>query len=482
MRLARELMAATEQPILGVGVGSPGVVDPEGVVLEAANLGWHDLPLARHLGSVLDLPVHVANDANAAVLADYALGDESSDNLLLVKVGKGVGAGLLIAGQLFTGDRSAAGEIGHVTVDERASLCACGRRGCLETAIAVPRLRARLAVARDERARVKVLEAAGRRLGLALATVVSALNLDDVVLSGPPDVVTEAFRAAALATIRRRTIPSVGEHVSLRFDSLGDDDVLLGAAVLVRSAELGVASSARRPTPGPDRSGEARPPTDTLASPGQDLPNQDRFGGVGPTHRARCPAGRRHRRGVAGAPAPRRRASARGRGRRRRVSRLLLAGGSVVHADRIEPADVLVVDGLVAAVGPRLEAPDGGPTIDVSGLLVAPGFIDLQINGAHGIDLADEPERHREVGAALTRYGVTGFLPTVITSPAGTPERAMAALAARPPGFVGAEPLGLHLEGPMLAPVRRGAHDPALLRPPSQELIEGWTGPRASPW
>ena len=185
VRLARELTAATDQPILGVGVGSPGVVDPEGVVLEAANLGWHDLPLARHLGSVLDLPVHVANDANAAVLADYALGDESSDNLLLVKVGKGVGAGLLIAGQLFTGDRSAAGEIGHVTVDERGELCACGRRGCLETAIAVPRLRARLAVARDERARVKVLEAAGRRLGLALATVVSALNLDDVVLSGP---------------------------------------------------------------------------------------------------------------------------------------------------------------------------------------------------------------------------------------------------------------------------------------------------------
>jgi predicted NBD/HSP70 family sugar kinase len=241
VRLARELTAATDQPILGVGVGSPGVVDPEGVVLEAANLGWHDLPLARHLGSVLDLPVHVANDANAAVLADYALGDESSENLLLVKVGKGVGAGLLIAGQLFTGDRSAAGEIGHVTVDERGELCACGRRGCLETAIAVPRLRARLAVARDERARMKVLEAAGRRLGLALATVVSALNLDDVVLSGPPDVVTEAFRAAALATIRRRTIPSVGEHVSLRFDSLGDDDVLLGAAVLVRSEELGVA-------------------------------------------------------------------------------------------------------------------------------------------------------------------------------------------------------------------------------------------------
>ena len=127
------------------------------------------------------------------------------------------------------------------------------------------------------------------------------------------------------------------------------------------------------------------------------------------------------------------------------------------------------------AVGPRLAAPDAAPTLDVSGLLVAPGFIDLQINGALGIDLADEPERLWEVGAALSRYGVTGFLPTIITSPAGTPERAMAALADRPTGFAGAEPLGLHLEGPMLNPDRRGAHDPALLRLPSPGLVEGWT-------
>jgi predicted NBD/HSP70 family sugar kinase len=239
--LARELTGVTDRPILGVGVGSPGIVDPAGEVVEAANLGWHDLPLARELSTALALPVHVVNDANAATLAEYALGDESTDNLLLVKVGKGVGAGLLIDGSLFTGDRFAAGEIGHVTVDERGEPCACGRRGCLETAIAVPRLQERLAAARDERERRRVLEAAGRRLGLALATVVSALNLDDVVLSGPADVLGEAFRAAALATIRRRTIASVGEHVTLRYDSLGDDDVLLGAAVLVRSVELGVA-------------------------------------------------------------------------------------------------------------------------------------------------------------------------------------------------------------------------------------------------
>jgi N-acetylglucosamine-6-phosphate deacetylase len=157
------------------------------------------------------------------------------------------------------------------------------------------------------------------------------------------------------------------------------------------------------------------------------------------------------------------------------VSRLLLAGGSVVHLDRIEPADVLLDDGVVAAVGPGLDAPECGATLDVSGLLVAPGFIDLQINGAFGIDLADEPERLWEVGALLSRYGVAGFLPTIITSPPGTPRRAMAALADRPADFAGAEPLGLHLEGPMLNPDRRGAHDPALLRLPSPEQVEGWT-------
>jgi N-acetylglucosamine-6-phosphate deacetylase len=113
--------------------------------------------------------------------------------------------------------------------------------------------------------------------------------------------------------------------------------------------------------------------------------------------------------------------------------------------------------------------------VDATGLLVAPGFIDLQVNGAHGIDLAAEPERLWEVAAFLAGYGVTAFLPTIITSPPATRDRALAALRRRPDGHVGAEPLGLHLEGPMLNPARRGAHPPAWLRPPSAELVAGWT-------
>ena len=114
VQLAVSLAEDAERPLLGVGIGSPGLVHPGGVVLEAANLRWHGEDLAGAVARRLDLPVHVANDANAAALAEYTFGDAQGQNLLLVKIGEGVGAGLLIDGQIFVGDRFAAGEIGHV--------------------------------------------------------------------------------------------------------------------------------------------------------------------------------------------------------------------------------------------------------------------------------------------------------------------------------------------------------------------------------
>jgi predicted NBD/HSP70 family sugar kinase len=235
--LCAELAAAADRPLLGVGVGSPGVVDPRGVVLEAPNLGWHDVDLALGVGEGIGAPVHVANDANAAALGELGLGGPAERSLLLVKVGQGVGAGLVLDGHLVVGDRFAAGEIGHVVVDPHGEPCACGRTGCLETAIAAPRLRhrARHGDAVGERT------AAGHRLGEALAPVISTLNLREVVLSGPLDVLDETFRAAALDAIRARTMPAVGDNVDVRFSSLGEDDVLLGAAMLVLDRELGVA-------------------------------------------------------------------------------------------------------------------------------------------------------------------------------------------------------------------------------------------------
>jgi predicted NBD/HSP70 family sugar kinase len=240
--LAAELADAAERPLLGVGVGSPGVVDPAGTVLEAPNLGWHDLDLAASLAAHLagPVPVHVANDANALALGELGMAGTADRSLLCVKVAHGVGAGLVLDGRLVVGDRFAAGEIGHVVVDPGGPPCACGRRGCLEATVAAPRLRRRLAGLDPDASHAARIEA-GTRLGEALAPVISTLNLREVVLSGPLDVLDETFRAAALAAVRARTMPAVGDHADIRFSSLGEDHVLLGAAMLVLDRELGVA-------------------------------------------------------------------------------------------------------------------------------------------------------------------------------------------------------------------------------------------------
>jgi N-acetylglucosamine-6-phosphate deacetylase len=113
---------------------------------------------------------------------------------------------------------------------------------------------------------------------------------------------------------------------------------------------------------------------------------------------------------------------------------------------------------------------------DGEGLRAVPGFVDLQVNGAAGIHLTDRPEGLWEVAAALPRHGVTSFLPTAVTAPAATYERALAALAdGPPPGWRGARPLGWHFEGPMLNPRRPGAHPPEHMRPPSAEVVAGWS-------
>lgn len=235
--LARELVAASTAPVLGVGIGTPGIVDAHGVVLAAPNHGWIDLPLRSLLTEALGLTVIVANDANAAVLAEHTFGDASSDSLL-VRVGRGVGSGLLAAGRPLIGHHFAAGEIGHVTVGtDGGPTCVCGKNGCLEAWLAVPALRARLAGAADSEA---VLTDAGERLGIALAPIVGALDLAEIVLAGPADLLDGALRDAVVATLRSRTLAQFHTSVNVRMTKQGSDIVLLGTAVMVLASELGV--------------------------------------------------------------------------------------------------------------------------------------------------------------------------------------------------------------------------------------------------
>jgi predicted NBD/HSP70 family sugar kinase len=239
-RLAATLVAQATLPILGLGVGSPGVVDLAGVVLSAPNLGWSGEQLQASLAARFGIPVVVANDANVAALAEHSFGDADSD-MMLIKVGHGVGAGLLLDGTPLFGSRFAAGEIGHVVVGtDGGPLCVCGKRGCLETWLATPRLDAGLAAATTPEAREQILREAGQRLGIALAPVVGALNLAEVVLSGPTHLLDGTLAQATIETLRNRTMAEFHGDLTLRMTTLGEDIVMRGAAVMVLSAQLGV--------------------------------------------------------------------------------------------------------------------------------------------------------------------------------------------------------------------------------------------------
>ncbi|MFE7504609.1 MULTISPECIES: ROK family transcriptional regulator [Promicromonospora] len=237
-RFVRRLVAAANHPVIGVGVGSPGIIDLDGRVVEAPNRGWYDVPLAELLGERLGLPVHVANDANTAALGEFTYGG-ATGSMLVVTVGAGVGAGVVVDGVRVHGQRDAAGEIGHVTVVDDGEPCACGRVGCLETVLSVPALRRAVADKSQEDSDA-ALASAGRVLGVTLAPVVSALNLTEVLLSGPRDLLDGPLREAALDTIRQRTMPAINTGLQLRMAALDEDVVLAGAAVLVLSAQLGV--------------------------------------------------------------------------------------------------------------------------------------------------------------------------------------------------------------------------------------------------
>lgn len=149
-----------------------------------------------------------------------------------------------------------------------------------------------------------------------------------------------------------------------------------------------------------------------------------------------------------------------------------LNGAHLVDGRRVR---ILAVEGRITAIDDaeaRLVAPPGARRVDVDGLLAAPGFIDLQVNGACGCDITDDPSSMWAIGESMARHGVTAFLATIVSSAPRTVNKAIEAWREKRP-TVGALPIGLHVEGPYLA--RAGAHRPEHLRPPDPAEAAGWT-------
>lgn len=233
-----QLLQKADRPVLGIGVGTPGIVDLSGVVQYARNLGWSDVPLKSLIEEQFSVPTVVLNDANLAALGEQLYG-EGADDFVLVKVGQGIGAGLILGGALMRGARQTVGEIGHLVVTpDDGPIEAYSPDRILERWLAVPDLRARLE--ESGRERESVLREAGARLGSALAPIVAMIDLNEVVLYGPEDLLDGPLRDEAMAVIESRTLPQTHENLRVRLSTEGSRLVLLGCAAQVLSTFLGV--------------------------------------------------------------------------------------------------------------------------------------------------------------------------------------------------------------------------------------------------
>ena len=152
--------------------------------------------------------------------------------------------------------------------------------------------------------------------------------------------------------------------------------------------------------------------------------------------------------------------------------------GTILLPDQtIEDGALHIYDGQIEWVGKAAAAPthDILSYVDLTGKILAPGFIDLQLNGGFGSDFTQRPETIWDVAAQLPRFGITSFLPTIITSSPDTLDRAKQVLIDQPVEAAGSEPLGLHLEGPFLNPAKKGAHPEHHLRMPNQDEVLDWS-------
>lgn len=247
----------SNEPLLGIGVGVPGSVDSQGTgLVDSAQLGWQQVPIGSTLRRELSLPVLVENNVNALAVAErlYGVG-RNHENFLVITIGTGVGAGIVVDGVVLRGFAGGAGEIGHIPVAQDGPQCNCGNHGCLEAFIGEAALvntaRERgvigagggIAALRAEAdannaAATSIFSEAGHVLGRALAGVIHTLDPEIVIILGEGTASWNHWSYGFEPALRSALIPS-RRSVAVAVETWQDESWAQGAAALVLATPFG---------------------------------------------------------------------------------------------------------------------------------------------------------------------------------------------------------------------------------------------------
>ncbi len=257
-----QLISNTSQPLSGIGVGTPGLINTsEGLVVNAVNLNWNNLPLTSLLKERYHLPVYILNDCQAAAIGEMTYGKnyQTDNNLVLINVHHGVGSGIIINREIFQGDGGFAGEIGHiVVVPDGGVICRCGKRGCLET-VASARALTRQAkeliqqypdsrLPRDiQQINLDTIEEAfnagdplindlvlksAEYLGMAISNIVGILNIQKIVLEGDMTRFGTPWVDKIRKVMMSYSLDRLVENTDVKIGQLGENAIILGATAV----------------------------------------------------------------------------------------------------------------------------------------------------------------------------------------------------------------------------------------------------------
>ena len=236
--------------VLGVGIGLSGIIETSSGTCNFSHLlQWRDVELAEPLRRRLDMPVWVDNDVNTLAVAEKWAGDaHDARDFVTLTVGRGIGLGIVIDRSLYRGANGATGEFGHMIVEPGGSKCECGRFGCLEAMVGEDALRRRvgerhgrqlsrdeliaLVVAGDD-ATLEVIESAGRKLGLAVANMITLLNPEMLIICGEGTELGSHFLDPIVTAVREQTFADLGRWLEIKVQRWGDEAWAVGAATLV---------------------------------------------------------------------------------------------------------------------------------------------------------------------------------------------------------------------------------------------------------
>ena len=252
-------MKIAKEDVIGVGVGVPGPVDAKGTINKAVNLGWGVFNIPEVLGGLLGVPVKAGNDANVAAVGEmWQGGGKGYKNLVVVTLGTGIGGGIIVDGEMLTGSRGAAGEIGHIHVnDEEEEACGCGNKGCLEqygSATGIAKLAAKRlakdemhsvlrnkpfvsakavfdAVKENDPVAIEIAEEFGEYLGKGLSVIAAVVNPQVFVIGGGVSKAGEILFKYIEPVMMKHTFHGC-RNVELKLATLDNDAGIFGAAAL----------------------------------------------------------------------------------------------------------------------------------------------------------------------------------------------------------------------------------------------------------